>query len=174
MEKVLVIGCPGSGKSTFARELNKITGIPLFYLDMIWHKPDKTTCSRESFDQRLGGILKGERWIIDGNYARTLPLRLACCDTVFWLDYPLETCIEGIRARKGKPRVDMPWTEMEEDEEFMEFVRNFPISGRREIQSLLKEYPEKNIVVFHSREEAEAFLARQKRFEGCGPYDGIL
>ena len=138
MEKVLVIGCPGGGKSTFSRALNKITGIPLFYLDMIWHKPDKTTCSREVFDQRLGEILRGERWIIDGNYARTLPLRLADCDTVFWLDYPLETCIEGIRARKGKPRVDMPWIEMEEDEEFMEFVRNFPLSGRREIQRLLK------------------------------------
>ena len=130
---------------------------------MIWHKPDKTTCSREVFDQRLGEILRGERWIIDGNYARTLPLRLADCDTVFWLDYPLETCIEGIRARKGKPRVDMPWIEMEEDEEFMEFVRNFPLSGRREIQRLLKEYPEKDIVVFYSREEAEAFLARQKK-----------
>ncbi len=163
MEKVLVIGCPGSGKSTFSRALNKITGIPLFYLDMIWHKPDKTTCSREVFDQRLGEILRGERWIIDGNYARTLPLRLADCDTVFWLDYPLETCIEGIRARKGKPRADMPWIEMEEDEEFMEFVRNFPLSGRREIQRLLKEYPEKDIVVFHSREESEAFLARQKK-----------
>ena len=163
MEKVLVIGCPGSGKSTFSRALNKITGIPLFYLDMIWHKPDKTTCSREVFDQRLGEILRGERWIIDGNYARTLPLRLADCDTVFWLDYPLETCIEGIRARKGKPRADMPWIEMEEDEEFMEFVRNFPLSGRREIQRLLKEYPEKYIVVFHSREESEAFLARQKK-----------
>ena len=147
MEKVLVIGCPGGGKSTFSRALNKITGIPLFYLDMIWHKPDKTTCSREVFDQRLGEILRGERWIIDGNYARTLPLRLADCDTVFWLDYPLETCIEG----------------MEEDEEFMEFVRNFPLSGRREIQRLLKEYPEKDIVVFYSREEAEAFLARQKK-----------
>lgn len=163
MEKVLVIGCPGGGKSTFSRALNKITGIPLFYLDMIWHKPDKTTCSREVFDQRLGEILRGERWIIDGNYARTLPLRLADCDTVFWLDYPLETCIEGIRARKGKPRVDMPWIEMEEDEEFMEFVRNFPLSGRREIQRLLKEYPEKDIVVFYSREEAEAFLARQEK-----------
>ena len=163
MEKVLVIGCPGGGKSTFSRALNKITGIPLFYLDMIWHKPDKTTCSREVFDQRLGEILRGERWIIDGNYARTLPLRLADCDTVFWLDYPLETCIEGIRARKGKPRADMPWIEMEEDEEFMEFVRNFPLSGRREIQRLLKEYPEKDIVVFYSREEAEAFLARQKK-----------
>ena len=162
MEKVLVIGCPGSGKSTFSRALNKITGIPLFYLDMIWNKPDKTTCSREVFDQRLGEILRGERWIIDGNYARTLPLRLADCDTVFWLDYPLETCIEGIRARKGKPRADMPWIEMEEDEEFMEYVRSFPAVRRQEIQRHLEEHPEKKIVVFHSRGESETFLASLK------------
>ena len=52
MKKVIVIGCPGSGKTTFAEKLNKCTGLPLYYLDSIWHQPDKTHISREEYDKR--------------------------------------------------------------------------------------------------------------------------
>ena len=58
MKKVLVIGSPGSGKSTFSRRLRELTGLPLFYLDLLWHKPDKTTYSREEFDRKLGELLE--------------------------------------------------------------------------------------------------------------------
>ena len=79
MKKIIVIGSPGAGKSTFSRKLQNITGLPLFYLDMIYHRPDKTTCSAEEFDEKLNQILVQDQWIIDGNYARTLPLRLDQC-----------------------------------------------------------------------------------------------
>lgn len=93
MKKVIVIGSPGAGKSTFCRSLQSITGLPLFYLDMIFHRPDKTTCPAEEFDEKLSQILEQDQWIIDGNYARTLAARLAQCDTVFWLDYPEDVCL---------------------------------------------------------------------------------
>lgn len=57
MNRIMVIGCPGSGKSTFARGLRDITGLPLYYLYMIWHKSDKTNISREEFDLRLSKII---------------------------------------------------------------------------------------------------------------------
>ena len=57
MKKVIVIGCCGAGKSTFARKLRDLTGLPLHYLDMIWHKPDRTNVSREEFDAALQNIL---------------------------------------------------------------------------------------------------------------------
>ncbi len=113
MQKVIVIGCPGAGKSTFARRLREKTGLPLYYLDMLWHKPDRTNMSQEEFDTRLQEILKQERWIVDGNYLRTLEMRLQACDTVFFLDYPLELCLEGARARIGTVREDLPWQEAE-------------------------------------------------------------
>ena len=76
MSKIIIIGCPGSGKSTFAKELNNIYNVPLYHLDLIWNKPDKTTISREEFDQILSEIFEEEQWIIDGNYQRTLERRI--------------------------------------------------------------------------------------------------
>lgn len=81
----MVIGSPGAGKSTFSRKLRESTGLPLYYLDTIWHKPDRTNISKEEFDTRLMEIVKKERWIIDGNYQRTLKKRLERCDMVFFL-----------------------------------------------------------------------------------------
>ena len=46
-EKIIVIGCPGAGKSTFARRLRDETGLPLYYLDLLWHRPDRTTAGRD-------------------------------------------------------------------------------------------------------------------------------
>ena len=63
MKKIIVIGCPGSGKSTFARKLRDITNLPLYYLDMLWHKPDQTNISMEEFDYELNKIIKKDKWI---------------------------------------------------------------------------------------------------------------
>ena len=109
MERAIVIGSPGAGKSTFARRLRDASRIPLYYLDMIWHLPDRTNVSREEFDMQLQEILAKDRWIIDGNYLRTMEARIAACDTIFLLDYPVELCLEGVEERIGKPRTDMPW-----------------------------------------------------------------
>ena len=62
MSKIIVIGCPGAGKSTFSRKLSEITGIKLHYLDMLWHKPDKTNISSEEFDIGLEKIMTNESW----------------------------------------------------------------------------------------------------------------
>ena len=86
MLKVIVIGSPGAGKSTFVRSLRDVTDLPLYYLDMLWHKPDRTNRSRPDFDIALDEIIEKDRWIIDGNYLRTLEKRLKACDTIFcWI-----------------------------------------------------------------------------------------
>ncbi len=158
MKKVIVIGCPGAGKSTFARGLSERTGLPLFYLDMMYWNEDRTTVSREVLRERQTRTMAGESWIIDGNYISTMALRLEACDTVILLDYDVETCLAGIAARRGKKRPDMPWIEEEADEEFLAYIRQFRETVRPRILALLAEYREKRIVVFHGREDAERFL----------------
>jgi len=159
MNRVIVIGCPGAGKSTFARGLRDITGLPLYYLNMLWHKPDRTNVSREEFDRRLDDIMSGDKWIIDGNYQRTLERRIAGCDTVFFLDFPTEICLEGAKARVGTIREDMPWVETEFDEEFGHAIEDFSRSKLPEIYALLEKYREgREIFVFKTRDEASKFL----------------
>lgn len=160
MKKIIVIGCSGSGKTTFAERLRDKIGLPLFYLDAIWHKPDRTHISREDFDARLGEILAFDRWIIDGNYSRTLERRIEACDAVIWFDLPTEVCLEGVRERRGKPRIDMPWVETEEDPEFIELIKKYNDEQRPKVLSLLEKYRSgREIIVFRSRREADELLA---------------
>lgn len=159
MQRVIVIGCPGAGKTWFARALQKKSGLPLYHLDLLWHLPDRTTVAQEVFDQKLDEILQRDRWIIDGNYLRTLKRRLAACDSVFLLDFPVELCLAGAASRIGKKREDMPWVEEEFDEEFRSWILNFGRDQMPEICRLLKNYQTKcSVTVFHTREESERFL----------------
>ena len=158
MKKVIVIGCPGSGKTTFAEKLKDRIGLPLFYLDAIWHKPDRTHISREEYDARLSELLALDSWIIDGNYSRTIESRISACDTVFLFDLPVDVCLDGIKERRGKPRSDMPWIETEEDAEFIEFIKSYNEQQKPKVLELFEKYSDKNIVIFKSREQADAFL----------------
>ena len=159
MKKVIVVGCPGAGKSTFARKLRDCTGLPLYYLDQIFHRPDRTTVTREEFDARLQEIMGGDTWIIDGNYRRTLELRFAACDTIFFFDLPIEECLEGAASRIGQQREDLPWIEAEFDPEFRQWILDFPKDQLPGLYSLVERYAEeKEIITFHSRTEADQYL----------------
>ena len=158
MKKIIVIGCPGSGKSTFSKALHVKTGIPLYHLDMMYWNSDKTTVEKQVFRKRLSDALEQDEWIIDGNYGSTMEMRMAASDTVIFLDYPLDVCLGGIKERFGKPRSDMPWYETEEDAEFMEYIKSFNELQRPKILELLRKYSDKNIYVFSSREQADEFL----------------
>ena len=162
MKKIIVIGCSGSGKTTFAEKLRDKIGIELFYLDAIWHRPDRTHISREEYDARLSEILALDSWIIDGNYSRTIETRMAACDTVLLFDLPVEVCLEGAISRLGKSRYDMPWIDTELDPKLKRDIEEFPNKNLPAIYALLDKYSDKNITVFKSREEADEFLANIK------------
>ncbi len=159
MKKIIIIGCPGSGKTTFAEKLKSKLGLPLFYLDAIWHKPDRTHISREEYDTRLAEILDLDSYIIDGNYSRTIESRIAACDTVFLFDLPVEVCLDGAISRLGKARYDLPWIDTELDAKLKQEIENFPSKNLPAIYALIDKYRDgKTVVVFRSREEADEFL----------------
>lgn len=161
MKRVIVIGCPASGKSTFSKKLAEATGLPLVHLDNVYFKPDGSSIAREEFDRRLGDLLSGDSWIIDGNYRRTLARRLAACDTVFLFDLPTEVCLEGARARVGVPRSDLPWTEKELAPEFEWAIGEFRGKKLPEIYALLEGFGGEK-VIFTSREQADRYISDLK------------
>lgn len=159
MKKAIVIGCPGSGKTTFAEKLNKRTGLRLFYLDAIWHKPDRTHISRDEYDEILEEIFKLDEWIIDGNYSRTIEKRIKNCDTVFLFDLPTEVCLQGAVSRLGKSRYDVPWIDTELDPKFKKEIEEFSSNVLPTIYEILDKYEEnKKIVIFKSREQADEYI----------------
>lgn len=160
MKRIMVIGCPGSGKSTFSITLHKLTGIPLFHLDLMNWNSDRTTVDKAVFRERLLHTIQMDEWIIDGNYGSTIELRLQACDTVVFLDYPLNICLDGIKERRGKARPDMPWieNENEEDTKFIEFIKNYNCQSRPQVMELLEKYSHKDIYIFKTRNEADEFL----------------
>ena len=158
--RILILGCPGSGKSTFARALAARTGLPVVHLDNLWWRADGTHISREDFDRALGELLEGERWILDGDYSRTYEVRVRACGTVIFLDYPEEVCMAGIVARVGQNRPDMPWTESTLDPELVAMVKNFATDNRPVLLSLFRKYPEKQVIIFTSRDEADRWLSQ--------------
>jgi adenylate kinase family enzyme len=156
----MIIGCPGSGKSTFARAIAAKTSLPLYYLDMMYWNPDRTTKPKDEFRAALRETVELPEWIIDGNYGSTLEIRMEACDTVIFLDFPAEVRIAGVEERRGKPRPDMPWVETEPDLEFIEFIKKYNEESRPRVLELLEKYKEKNIIIFKSRAEADEFLRR--------------
>jgi adenylate kinase family enzyme len=157
--RVAVIGCPGSGKSTFSRALRDLAYLPLYHLDAIYWKRDQSHIPEEDFQTLQRLLLSLDEWIIDGNYNSTLEWRIAACDLLIFLDYPAEVCLEGVRSRLGQKRQDMAWVEKAEDPKFMTFIRAFETESRPRILELIGKYPDKAVVTFRTREDADKYLS---------------
>ncbi len=164
MSKIIVIGSPGSGKSVFSKKLSTINHLPLYHIDMLYHNKDGTHISREELQNKLRDIFKNENWIIDGNYQKTLEMRIKECDTIFLLDFPTEVCLDGAKSRIGKKRDDLPWIEEELDENFEQSIVNFSNEKLPQIYKLLDKYKiDHNIIIFKSRAEADNYIACMKK-----------
>ncbi len=165
MERVMIIGCGGSGKSTLARKLGEKTGLPVVHLDKLFWKPGWVSLSREEFDKVHQAAIAEENWIIDGNFNRTIPERLARCDTVIYLDFNRFICLMGVAKRVlttyGTVRPDMGEGCPERvDLEFLKWVWNFNKNKRRLYYELLTAAQDKQVYIFRSRREVSAFLAK--------------
>lgn len=158
--RILVLGCPGSGKSVFAVRLQQITGLPLTHLDSVWWRADRKHISREEFDQRLDALLAAEKWIIDGDYSRTWERRIQACDTVILLDPGTEQCLQGIRERVSRDRPDLPWPEERPDPALEEKVLRYSEEKLPLLLSLKNKYPDRQWLIFRSRAQADSWLMR--------------
>jgi adenylate kinase family enzyme len=167
MRRALVLGSSGSGKSTFARRLSRITGIPLVSIDAIYWQPGWRPSDPKSFETSMTQIANQPSWIIDGNYlaSGSGEIRGARADTIFWFDLPRWVCMSGVllRIARGHGRVR---PEMAEgcperfDPEFIRYVWTFRARRRSELLAFFEALrPDQNRIRFTSRSAADSYLA---------------
>ena len=164
-----VIGCPGAGKSTFARRLGAILGIEVIHLDRLYWHPGWRRTPPEQWAQIQEAALQGDRWIADGNYAATLHLRVAAADTVIFFDFPTAVCLWRSLLRVAKSR----WTVRPDmadgcaarvNLEFLQFIWSFRRAKRPGMVRRLRQVQgDKHVVYLRSSGEADAFLTRVRQ-----------
>ena len=163
MERILIIGCPGAGKTTLALALKEKLGLPLVHLDQLWWKGNWENVTREEFDSRLAMALNMDRWIIDGNYSRTIEMRLQRCDTIIYLDFDRWQCLWGMFQRVicnyGKHRPDMGGNCKERfDWEFVKWIWNFNDQNRVRNYTWIAQAKHAKAIVLKNRKEVKRFL----------------
>lgn len=160
MERVLVIGCPGAGKSTVAVRVAATLDLPLHHLDQLFWQPGWRESPRDQFDEKLARVLAGPTWVLDGNYSWTLPQRLKVADTVLWLDFSTATCLRGVLTRwvrfRGRQRPDMGRNCPEKvDWPFLWYVVRWRTRHQQPITHLLAEAASRGVEVRRLRSRAE-------------------
>ena len=163
-QRILLIGCGGSGKSTLARRLGEATGLPVVHLDQLYWKPGWQPVSREEFDSLLTRELEKPAWIMDGNFNRTIPMRLERCEAVIYLDLPRLVCLMSVIRRVlsnlGRTRPDMGEGCPERfDFSFLKWVWNFNREKREKYLSLLNNCG-KTVYRIRSRKELPALIRK--------------
>ena len=164
MERVMIIGCGGAGKSTLARKLGEKTGLPVVHLDQIYWEPGNWKhLEKPEFERRLAVELEKPRWILDGNFNRTMEVRLERCDTVIYLDFPRLVCLKNWLGRViqnwGHHRPDMtPGCNEWIDPEFVKWIWNFNKQNRARYYALLNDAKDKQVIILKSRRQVQKFL----------------
>lgn len=162
MQRIIIIGSGGAGKSTLARRIGHILDIPVTHIDRLFWQPHWQPVDRPTLIERQQAIITQTHWIMDGNYTATLDIRLDRADTVIVLDMPRWLCFYRVIRRRityhGQTRPDMgvdcpehlTW-------EFLRFIWNYP----KRIPALkirLADLPDKRVIFLHSPAEVEAFV----------------
>jgi len=164
MQRVLVIGCSGTGKSTFAIAVGELTGLPVIHIDQLFWQPNWTQVPHELYLARLDQAVAGERWIIDGNNPSTLDRRIPRADTILWLHRSRAVCywrvVRRVIVSYGQVRPDMaPGCPERFDWDFIRYIWRFPRFYRpRMVEALDRHDAWARTIVLRSDAESTAFL----------------
>lgn len=171
MKRIIIIGSGGAGKSTFSKRLHEITGIELFHLDKLYWKPNWEETAKPEMLEIIKNLLKGDSWILDGNFNSTMELRMEASDTIIFFDMPRYLCLYQILKRWKSywktNRPDMPSGCNEKiDLKFLHWVWTFPKNVKPIIEQRIKRTDKgKNIIRLKSRKDVEKFISNVKQMK---------
>ncbi|MFS0727664.1 DNA topology modulation protein [Paenibacillus sp. 1P07SE] len=172
MSRILILGSGGSGKSTLAQRLSRILDLPVIHLDRYYWKADWVPTPNEEWDQMVEHFTFEQRWIMDGNYSRTMDLRIKHADVIIYLDLPTWLCLYRILKRRimyhKKTRPDMNEACPEKiDWPFLKWVWNYRKRSRTNTITKLEQVKnKKQVILLKSRNEVQALLNHIERTKG--------
>jgi len=165
MNRIMVIGGCGAGKSTLARKLHQKSGLPIIHLDQYYHLPNWGEPTKADWRATVHQLVKGDQWIIDGNYGSSMDITLAAADTIIFMDYPTSICFWRVIKRTwkyyGQVRPDMP--EGCNERFTFEFLHYVAMFGMVKRPLLLKRIEDFNgeVITIKSDCDTQAFLSRK-------------
>jgi adenylate kinase family enzyme len=168
--KVLILGCCGAGKSTFASKLHTLVDIPLIHLDQEYWRGSWEPTPDKEWESKVKMLIKRPSWIMDGNYGRTIDIRIKEADTIIFLKYSTLKCMFRVLKRiwqyHGKSRPDMPEQCRERfNLPFLHYVAVFNLVKTPKLIAKLNALPDKNIYIFKNDLDADQFLININRKE---------
>jgi adenylate kinase family enzyme len=164
VRKIVVVGCGGAGKSTFARALGARLGLPVTHLDRLFWRPGWQATEERAWREIQRGLVARDAWVLDGNYSGTLDVRLAVADTVIFLDFPRRICLTRVIRRTIASRgrdTQAPGCPDKVDREFLSWIWNFRAHSRPKVLAAVAEHGKHaEHVILGSPREVREFLAR--------------
>lgn len=162
INRISIIGGPGSGKSTLTNILSKELNIPAIHLDSINYNANWVEVDKSKRDAIISSKAKEERWIIDGNYNKTLKQRLDRADLIIWLDYSTLAHIKGVCKRVtknyNKDKPDIPGCKERINFTFLKYVITYNKKKRPKVCELLKDIPDEKILLFKRQKDLNRWL----------------
>lgn len=161
MRKITVCGCGGSGKSAVARRLGDSLDLPVTHLDTVYYDAQWNPLSHDEFAAVQRRLVTEDRWILDGNYARTMSIRLASADVVIFLDIHPLICLWGVLQRRRQHRGsdelarhlrgNLNWG-------FVKYILGYRTTMRPKVRKLLHEHAAGDVVVLTNRRAARHYV----------------
>jgi len=164
MDRIAIVGCGGSGKTYLAIQLATLFNLPLTHLDAVYYDAEWNPLPAEEFAARQEKLVAEPRWLIEGNYASSLPIRLVRADTVIVLDLPALTCLAGILQRRwryggGQHAKDGVYDRITWD--FVRYIWGYRKTMRPRVRGLLGQHGgDATLVTLASRRQTARFLAK--------------
>lgn len=164
MQRILILGSGGAGKSTLARKIAQRTQLPIIHLDQYYWKPHWVESNKEEWTETVKELIQQKQWVMDGNYGGTLELRIPRADTIIFLDTSRWTCLYRIFKRwlqyRNTSRPDITENCPEQlDWEFLHYIFTYPITRRPKILKRMKELKDTHqTYVLSSNKAIDQFL----------------
>lgn len=163
--KILIIGCAGSGKTTLAKKISKCTEIPIIHMDKFYWKDNWEKVTDIEWEAKVSSLCQVESWVMDGNYTSTLSMRMKYATTVIYLDMPRWKCLLRVFTRRFKfihnqTRQDLPENCHERvNLKFYKWVWNYPKRSRQITLDMLSNFNGLAIIL-KTRREIKQLVSR--------------